>query len=177
MVLSRPIATVCLEEPWRAYSASSPVLWGLLHDLSWCSLGKITWPAKYACEAALVPVSTRFCFPVVYGGLTPVSSIEGTLTASIGCRRVTSRPTLLDGDNSPRAFAVSSTAAWNSLPAGFCDPNISIPSFREKLKTYLFNTPTGLSCLIIQLTLNGSMLESCVPGPWGSNWTPICLNI
>ena len=49
LLLSRQvwtIATVYLDGPRRAYSASSPVSWGLLHDSSWCSLGKVTWPAK-----------------------------------------------------------------------------------------------------------------------------------
>ena len=42
----------------------------------------------------------------------------------------------------PWAFAVFSPAAWNSLPVDLCDPSLRSPSFRKKLKTYLFNTVT-----------------------------------
>ena len=119
----------------------------------------LAWYAVMSAIQALlprVPVSTRCCSPVS-GWLLHSSQLNwGMLTASIGCRRVTSRPTHLDGDNWPRAFAVSSPAMWNSLPVDLQNPSISLPSFRKKLKTYLFNTPTWLSCLIIQIIITYS---------------------
>ena len=64
----------------------------------------LAWYAVASAIQALlprVPVSTRFCSPVS-GGLLHSSQLNwGTLTASIGCRRVTSRPTHLDCDNWP----------------------------------------------------------------------------
>ena len=80
--------------------------------------------------------------PYLAGYFTPVSSIEGRSqlrSAATGLLLVPRTRTVTIG---PRAFAVSSPAAWNSLPAGLRDPSISLPSFRKKLKTYLFNTPT-----------------------------------
>ena len=76
------------------------------------------------------------------GYFTPVSSIEGhsqLRSAAAGLLLVPWTWTVSIG---PRAFAVSSPAAWNTLPAGLHDPSISLPSFRKKLTTYLFNTPT-----------------------------------
>ena len=80
--------------------------------------------------------------PYLAGYFTPVSSIEGRSqlrSAAAGLLLVPRTRTVTIG---PRAFAVSSPAAWNSLPASLRDPSISLPSFRKKLKTYLFNTPT-----------------------------------
>ena len=80
--------------------------------------------------------------PYLGGYFTPVSSIEGRSqlrSAAAGLLLVPRTRTVTIG---PRAFAVSSPAAWNSLPAVLRDPSISLPSFRKKLKTYLFNTPT-----------------------------------
>ena len=93
--------------------------------------------------------------PYLAGYFTLVSSIEGRSqlrSAAAGLLLVPRTWTVTIG---PRAFAVSSPAAWNSLPASFRDPSISLPSFRKKLKTYLFNTPTWLSdyCLVIHLII------------------------
>ena len=80
--------------------------------------------------------------PYLAGYFTSVSSIEGRSqlrSAAAGLLLVPRTRTVTIG---PRAFAVSSPAAWNSLPASLRDPSISLPSFRKKLKTYLFNTPT-----------------------------------
>ena len=41
----------------------------------------------------------------------------------------------------PRAFAISSPSAWNSLPVDLRDPGLSLLTFRRRLKTYLFNPP------------------------------------
>ena len=38
----------------------------------------------------------------------------------------------------PRAFQVSGPTVWNRLPANLHDPDISIDTFRRRLKTYLF---------------------------------------
>ena len=48
----------------------------------------------------------------------------------------------------PRAFAVSSPSAWNSLPVDLRDPGLSLLTFRRRLKTYLFNPPGYLSSLL-----------------------------
>ena len=39
----------------------------------------------------------------------------------------------------PRAFAISSPSAWNSLPVDLRDPGLSLMIFRRRLKTYLFS--------------------------------------
>ena len=64
----------------------------------------LAWYAVASAIQALlprVPMSTRFCSPVS-GGLLHSSQLNwGTLSTSIGCRRVTSSPTYLNGDNWP----------------------------------------------------------------------------
>ena len=65
--------------------------------LAWCAIAS-------AIQALLprVPVSTRFCSPVSGGLLHSCQLNWGTLSASIGCRRVTSRPSHPDCDNWPQ---------------------------------------------------------------------------
>ena len=71
----------------------------------------------------------------------PISSIEGRsqLRSATGLLLVSRSWTVTIGR---RAFAISSPVAWNSLPVDLRDPSISLPSFRKKLKTHLFNTVT-----------------------------------
>ena len=92
------IATVYLEGPWRTYLASSPVSWGLLHDLSWCSLGKVTWLAKFMrgctgliCRRECNSSSAALCsgiyavlLPRIWRLLHSSQLNWGTLTALIG---------------------------------------------------------------------------------------------
>ena len=67
-------------------------------------LGKRRWnlgTSSVVVEFPLLFMFTRFCSPVS-GGILHSSQLNwGTLTASIGCRRGTSRPTHLDCDNWP----------------------------------------------------------------------------
>ena len=37
------------------------------------------------------------------------------------------------------AFAIAAPTAWNSLPAPLRNFDLSLPLFRKKLKTHLFN--------------------------------------
>ena len=70
---------------------------------------------------------------------TPVSAIAGRSqlrSAAAGALLVPRSHTLTIG---PRAFAIFSPSAWNSLPVDLRDPSLSLLSFRKKLKTYLFN--------------------------------------
>ena len=76
------------------------------------------------------------------GYFTPVSSIERRSQLRSAAARLLLVPRTWRVTIGPRAFVVSSPAAWNSLPVNLRDPGISLPSFRKKLKTYLFNTPT-----------------------------------
>src|SRR5260221_13309799 len=41
--------------------------------------------------------------------------------------------------NGNRAFAVACPAAWNTLPPELLDFSLTLPVFRKKLKTFLFN--------------------------------------
>ena len=38
----------------------------------------------------------------------------------------------------PRIFATSGPAIWNSLPDDLWDPSLSLPVFKQRLKSYLF---------------------------------------
>ena len=69
---------------------------------------------------------------------TPVSAIAGRSqlrSAAVGVLFVPRSHTSTIG---PRAFAISSPSAWNSLPVDLHDPGLCLLSFRKKLKTYLF---------------------------------------
>ena len=68
----------------------------------------------------------------------PVGAIEGRSnlrSAATGQLCVLRTKTVTIG---PRAFAVSSPTAWNDLSVDLRDPNLSLSSFRKKLKTHLF---------------------------------------
>ena len=68
----------------------------------------------------------------------PVGAIEGRSnlrSAATGQLCVPRTKTVTIG---PQAFAVSSPTAWNNLSVDLCDPNLSLSSFRKKLKTHLF---------------------------------------
>ena len=80
--------------------------------------------------------------PYLVRYFTPVSSIVGRThlrSAAAGMLFVPRSQTLTIG---PRAFAISSPSAWNSLPVDLRDPGLSLMAFRRRLKTYLFN-PSG----------------------------------
>ena len=101
-------------------------------------------------ELPRVPMSTRFCSPRIWAEyFTPVSSIEGCSQLRSAAADLLFVPRTRTVTIGPWAFVVSSPAAWNSLPVDLRDPGISLPSFRKKLKTYLFNTVTWLAGFII----------------------------
>ena len=80
--------------------------------------------------------------PYLVRYFTPVSSIVGRThlrSAATGMLFVPRSQTSTIG---PRAFAISSPSAWNSLPVDLRDPGLSLLIFRHRLKTYLFN-PSG----------------------------------
>ena len=52
----------------------------------------------------------------------------------------------------PRAFAIFSPSAWNSLPVDLRDPGLSLLTFRRRFKTYLFNPPGYFIFLAAHLT-------------------------
>ena len=83
--------------------------------------------------------------PYLIRYFTPISSIVGR---SHLCSAVTGTllvPRSRTSTIGPRAFAISSPSAWNSLPADLRDPGLSLLTFRLRLKTYLFNPPGYLS--------------------------------
>ena len=142
------IAMVYLDELRRAYSVSG----GLLHDLSWCSLGKVTRLAKLVrgctgliccreCNSSSA-ASRSGVYTVLLLRIWRVTSLQSAqLRGRLAAAGLLLVPRTLDGDNWPLGFAVSSPAAWNSFSADLRYPGIRLPSFRKKLKTYLFNTP------------------------------------
>ena len=84
--------------------------------------------------------------PYLIRYFTPVSSIVGrshlrsAATGTLFVARSQTSTIIV-----PRAFAVSSPSAWNSLPADLCDPGLSRLTFRRRLKTYLFIPPDYIS--------------------------------
>ena len=69
----------------------------------------------------------------------------GLVTSPFGCHGHGVVPRSRTSTIGPRAFAVPSSSAWNSLPVDLRDPGLSLLTFRRRLKTYLFNPPGYLS--------------------------------
>ena len=70
--------------------------------------------------------------------IVPVSSVAGRSqlrSASSGLLCVPASKTVLGS----RSFAISCPSAWNSLPSDIRCTDLSLPTFRKKLKTHLFS--------------------------------------
>ena len=70
--------------------------------------------------------------------IVPVSSVAGCSqlrSASSGLLCVPASKTVLGS----RSFAISCPSAWNSLPSDIRCTDLSLPTFRKKLKTHLFS--------------------------------------
>ena len=74
-----------------------------------------------------------YCVPV------PVSSTCSSLRSARFQERLLIVPRTRTETIGPRGFFHASPAIWNSLPDDLRDPELSIGSFRNKLKTFLFS--------------------------------------
>ena len=83
--------------------------------------------------------------PYLIRYFTPVSSIVGRSHLRSAATGMVFVPGSRTSTIGPRAFAVSSPSAWNSLPVDLRDPGLSLLTFRRRLKTFLFNPPGYLS--------------------------------
>ena len=79
--------------------------------------------------------------PYLIRYFTPVSSIAGRSHLRSAVTGTVFVPGSRTSTIGPRAFAISSPSAWNSLPVDLRDPGLSLLTFRCRLKTYLFNPP------------------------------------
>ena len=69
----------------------------------------------------------------------PVSAIAGCSHLRSAASGLLSVPRTNTSTIGPRAFEISSLAAWNCLPVDLRDPSRSLRTFRRNLKTHLFN--------------------------------------
>ena len=83
--------------------------------------------------------------PYLIRYFTPVSSIAGRSHLRLAVTGTVFVPGSRTSTIGPRAFAISSPSAWNSLLVDLRDPGLSLLTFRRRLKTYLFNPPGYLS--------------------------------
>ena len=83
--------------------------------------------------------------PYLIRYFTPVSSIAGRSHLRSAVTGTLLVPRSRTSTIGPRAFAISSPSAWNSLPADLRDPGLTLWTFRRRLKTYWFNPPGYLS--------------------------------
>ena len=83
--------------------------------------------------------------PYLIRYFTPVSSIVGRSHLRSAVTGAVFVPGSRTSTIGPRAFAISSPSAWNSLPVDLHVPGLSLLTFRRRLKTYLFNPPGYLS--------------------------------
>ena len=70
---------------------------------------------------------------------TPVSVIAGRSHLRSAASDLLSVPRTNTSTISPRAFQISSSSAWNCLPANLRDPGHTLLTFRRKLETNLFS--------------------------------------
>ena len=105
--------------------------------LAWCSC-EDNFQAVLARSSVSSGVGSALPDPVYF---TPVSSIVGRSHLRSAVTGTVFVPRSLTSTIGPRAFAVFSPSAWNSLPVDLPDPGLSLLTFRRRLKTYLFNPP------------------------------------
>ena len=105
--------------------------------VSWCCLMlptfKLCLLAHRCLHGSAPPYLIRY--------FTPVSSIAGRSHLRSAVTGTVFVPGSRTSTIGPRAFAISSPSAWNSLPVDLRDPGLSLLTFRRRLKTYLFNPP------------------------------------
>ena len=99
-----------------------------------------------------LPISKRIVFKVailvyksLHGLAPPYLADDCILASSVAGRTQLRSAANFDlvwhgksGGSRLRTFAVSGPKTWNSLPVELCSPELSIESFRKKLKHYLF---------------------------------------
>ena len=106
----------------------------ILRDLHWLPVRRrITFKTAvlvYKCLHDMAPQYLQtYC--------EPTSTVATRRLRSAHCGRLTVPRTRTNyGD---RSFAVQGPRVWNSLPAELRAPDITLTTFRNKLKTFLFN--------------------------------------
>ena len=69
----------------------------------------------------------------------PRCSVHAQLRSSVTLERSLSIPRTKTRTLGPRGFYFASSAAWNALPVHLRDPDLSLNSFKTKLKTHFFS--------------------------------------
>ena len=98
-------------------------------------LNCVRWYTDYRCLHGLAPhYLSDLCTPAM---------VHGQLRSSVTLDRSLSIPRTKTRTLSPRVFYFASTAAWNALPVHLRDPDLSLNSFKTKLKTHFFIFSSG----------------------------------
>ena len=135
----RAAARLVLQLPYRA--SVSGIMRGQLHWLEMpdrvrfklCTL-------VYRCLHGLAPsYLSDFCTP---------ATVHAHLRSSGTLERSLSTPRTKTKTLGPRGFYFASSAAWNALPVHLRDPELSLNSFKTKLKTHFFSDPTWATFII-----------------------------
>ena len=126
----RAAARLILQLPRKSHVSDA-----IRRQLHWLDIServrfKLCVIARRCIDGSAPSYLSRYCIPV--------SSIAGRshlCSAASGDLFIPATNTVTIG---PRAFAVACPAAWNSLPPELHDKCLSLMTFQNKLKTYLF---------------------------------------
>ena len=80
--------------------------------------------------------------PSYLSDLCTSAIVHAHLRSSVILERSLSIPRTKTKTLGPRGFYFASSAAWNALPVHLRDPELSLNSFKTKLKTHFFPDPT-----------------------------------
>ena len=135
----RTAARLVLQLPHR--SSVSGIMRGQLHWLE--MLDQVRFKLctlVYRCLHGLAPsYLSDLCTPV---------TVHAHLRSSVTLERSLSIPRTKTKTLGPRGFYFASSAAWNALPVHLRDPELSLNSFKTKLKTHFFPDPTWAAFII-----------------------------
>ena len=79
--------------------------------------------------------------PHYLSDLCTPATVHAHLRSSVTLERSLSIPRTKTKTIGPRGFYFASSAAWNALPVHLHDPELSLNSFKTKLKTHFFYWP------------------------------------
>ena len=126
----RIAARVVLQLPYRA--SVSDIIRRQLHwvEMPDCVRFKLC-TLVYRCLHGLAPhYLSDLCTP---------ATVHAQLRSSVTLEQSLSIPRTKTRTLGPRGFYFVSSAAWNALPVHLCDPDLSVNSFKTKLKTHFFS--------------------------------------
>ena len=129
----------------RSYSPSSvppPDLFCSSHIIGlFPELREDSCTARFVSDSNCVPLYTDVCTDSLLPTCLISVRLHAHLRSSVTLERSLSIPRTKTKTLGPLGFYFASSAAWNALPVHLRDPELSLNSFKTKLKTHFFSWP------------------------------------